>query len=216
MKNTLILRQLLKTKALPRPATTPEPSFDSESGPALASDFGPKLQKYLLYVLTEVVHSEPLPNLASQEALQQIAAEKTQLEAHVTLLAAPLDLLSKQENTAALVCLCQKLYQRLEQLRQAEEVLSLFARLQQDLPEMILQVKALTAHLRFSPLAERVVTSQSELENWYRRCDHVANQLDRLERSGIQIQDLENRYVDLIIQVGELQETLDRHWIAVA
>ncbi len=216
MKNTLILRQLLKTKALPRPATTPEPSFDSESWPALAPDFGSKLQKYLLCILDQVlpVTKGSLP--ASETELQQLISEKTQLEAHLSLLAAPLDLLSKQENTAALTRLCQPLYQRLELLTQAEEVHSLFARLQQDLPEMILQVTALTAHLRFSPLAERVVTSQSELENWYRRCDHVANQLDRLERSGIRIQALENRYVDLIIQVGELQETLDRHWIAVA
>jgi hypothetical protein len=196
MKNTLILRPPSKT--------------------ALAPDFGSKLQKYLLYILAEVLSSEPLPNLASKGALQQIGAEKTLLETHLSLLAAPIDLLSKQENTAALTRLCQPLYQRLELLTQAEEVHSLFARLQQDLPEMILQVKALTAHLRFSPLAERVVTSQVELENWYRRCDHVANQLDRLERSGIKIQALENRYVDLIIQVGELQGTLDRHWIAVA
>lgn len=216
MKNTLVVQHLFKPKALHLPSTMFWPSFDAELSAALATDFGSKLQKYLLYVLDQV---QPVPNgpqPASETELQQLISEKKQLEAHLSLLTPALSLLSKQENTAALTRLCQPLYHRLEQLIQAEETHTLLRHLQQDLPEMILQVKALTAHLRFSPLAERVVTSQSELENWYRRCDHLANQLDCLERSGIKIQDLENRYVDLIIQVGELQETLDRHWIAVA
>lgn len=198
------------------PSAMPEPGFESESAPALAPDFGNQLQNYLLCVLSEALPSTPLPNLVCEGDLQQLASEKKQLETYLALLTPPLYVLSRQENTAALTRLCQPLYQRLEQLTQAEEALSLFGRLQQHLPEMIFQVKALTAHLRLHPLAERVVTSQSELENWYRHCDQVANQLDRLERAGLQIQTLENRYVDLIIQVGELQETLDRHWIAVA
>lgn len=170
----------------------------------LSPDFGQKLQIYLHHVLEAVLNQEPLPEPTHSRYRQQLRSQKQALETYLSLLNAPLGHLSHFENTQPLKELCRPLYQRLAELQKAEEISELYQSLLVELPEMILAVRSLTTHLRFRPHAERVVASQTELESWYQRCNQLANQLDRLERSSWPIQSLENGYVDLILQVGEL------------
>lgn len=209
-------------KDLPRlgpvPQLAPEmaPSLAQAQGtkpaPALAPDFAQQLQTYLMSCL----HSELQLQPSGKQLYPQIPGVRRRAYRHeaLALLLGPLEALSQQgQETAvlqtwlALVQWQQQAWQQCLELRQQIALAASLEPVQQSSGQS--KGRALQA----------LVTARSQLEFSYAECEKLANLLDQLERHAAPAQALkalEAEYIEVLIELGHLQEALDQHWLSMA
>jgi DNA repair ATPase RecN len=170
-----------------------------------------KLEKFLQAFVRNLSLQEQPPVHPSLEAenvatLKAQSAELEMIEIHVLQ---TLKALEEEFNLEPLEKQLWPLQVLLRKYRRAIKDSQTYQEIQAQIAQALTQVRSTYDDLVFSPSPEEVQALEQQLEQLLDICDHLADQLDELEKRQVSQPELMREYQKLVLLVESLSEQLD-------